>query len=246
LLAVALFFSMQSKFPAELWQMVVVFACVGSGAVLAIVPFLLEYRVIAKMAEAEALSSVVSQIKSIESIAAQISQATSQWQNIHEEAQRAGGMAKGLAEHMAAEARACTELMQKINDSEKTTLRLEVDKMHRAEQDWLQMSVRMMDHVYALHLGATRSGQPNLIAQVATFQNACREVARRVGLTPFIAEPAEPFDVKRHQLLEGQDTTGDGGTVAETLATGYTFQGRMLRPALVRLNNGTKGEGSSQ
>jgi molecular chaperone GrpE (heat shock protein) len=136
--------------------------------------------------------------------------------------------------------------MQKVNDTEKATLRLEVDKMHRAENEWLQVSVRMLDHVYALHLGAARSGQPNLIAQMTNFQNACREVVRRVGLTPFAANPAEPFDAERHQLLEGEQAPAAGGTVVETLATGYTFQGRLLRPALVRLGekNGNAAQGA--
>jgi hypothetical protein len=29
-----------------------------------------------------------------------------------------------------------------------------------------------------------------------------------------------------------------GATVEETIATGYTFQGKLIRPALVRLRNG--------
>jgi len=250
LLAVAFFLSGQIKFAMGIWPMVLVAGCVAGGAVLAILPFVLEYRVLAKLAEAEALTNVVSQIQNLTSVADKISHATNQWQNIQEEAEKAGLVAKGLAERMAAEVRAFAELTQKMNDAEKATLRLEVDKMHRAQSDWLEVSVRTLDHVYALHLGASRSGQPNLIAQVTQFQNACRDVARKVGLTPFIAEPAEPFNAQRHQLLEGQNAPSDGGKVAETLATGYTFQGRMLRPALVRLNqnNGHAAaeEGSNQ
>jgi molecular chaperone GrpE (heat shock protein) len=240
MLAVACFFAAHLKFPADFGPMVLIISCVGVGAFLAILPFVLEYRLLAKLAEAQKVASLVGQIQNLQSIAAQISLATGQWQNIQTEAEKVGGIAKGLAERMASEVRGFNEFIQKMNDTEKTTLRLEVDKMHRAENDWLQVSVRMLDHVYALHLGATRSGQPNLISQVTNFQNACRDAARKVGLSPFAAEPAEPFDANRHQLLEGQHAPGEGATVAETLATGYTFQGRVLRPALVRLstNNG--------
>ena len=238
LLAIAYFISVQSRFPAELWQLLLMSLCVAIGAALGVLPFILEYRLSAKVAEAQALSTVVNQIQLLQTTAAQISQATNQWQNIHGEAEKIGTAASGLVERMEAEARGFREFMQKISDAEKSTLRLEVEKMRRAETDWLQVSIRMLDHVYALHLGATRSGQPNLIAQVTSFQNACREVARRIGLTPFAANAAEPFDAQRHQLLEGQDPPKPGDTVAETLATGYTFQGRLLRPALVRLNNG--------
>jgi len=116
--------------------------------------------------------------------------------------------------------------------------RLEVDKLRRVEKDWLQVLVRMLDHVYALHQGALRSGQPNLIGQLGAFQHACRDAARRVGLAPFTADESEPFDEQRHQLTDGDHKAAAHALVAETLATGYTFQGQLIRPALVRLRNG--------
>src|SRR5262249_40260403 len=95
---------------------------------------------------------------------------------------------------------------------------------------------------YALHQGALRSGQSNLIGQVGNFQLACRDAARRVGLAPFAADESEPFDAQRHQLMDGDPKATPGAVVAETLATGYTFQGKLLRPALVRLRNGKDNE----
>ena len=104
----------------------------------------------------------------------------------------------------------------------------------------MQVLVRILDHVYALNQGALRSGQPNLVAQLGSFQNACRDAARRVGLTPFVAKDSEPFDAQRHQLVEGDTQPFAGAVVRETIASGYTFQGKLLRPALVQLrqNNG--------
>src|SRR5262249_25442517 len=130
--------------------------------------------------------------------------------------------------------------MQKANDSEKATLRLEIDKLRRMESEWLQVLVRMLDHVYALNLAAVRSGQPKLMEQLGNFQIACRDAARRVGLTPFAPNPSERFDAERHEVLDGNGQPAADSTISETIATGYTFQGRLLRPALVRLNgNGT-------
>jgi molecular chaperone GrpE (heat shock protein) len=65
-----------------------------------------------------------------------------------------------------------------------------------------------------------------------------RDAARRVGLTPFVAADAEPFDGQRHQVMDGGAAPAAGAIVAETVATGYTFQGRLIRPALVRLRDG--------
>jgi len=225
----------KSNLPLGLGQAGFIVVCVATGAVLASLPFILEYRVAARLAESEALADVVSQMKNLETLAEQISGATARWQSVQEVADRVASTSRAIAERMSAETKAFTEFMQRANDGEKATLRLETDKLRRAEGDWLQVLVRMLDHVYALHLGATRSGQPKLISQLDQFQHACREAARRIGLAPFVPNAAEPFDSQRHQLLDGQEAAGEGATIAETIATGYTFQGRMLRPALVRL-----------
>ena len=122
-----------------------------------------------------------------------------------------------------------------MNDSEKAALRLEVEKLRRGESEWLQVLVRILDHVFVLHAAAVRSGQPKLVEQIANFQNACRDVARRLGLVPFSAGPDEPFNAERHQAVSGEDKPPANAAVAETVGAGYTFQGRLLRPALVRL-----------
>jgi molecular chaperone GrpE (heat shock protein) len=132
--------------------------------------------------------------------------------------------------------------MQKANDGEKATLRLESEKMHRAEREWIQVLMRMLDHTYALHQGALRSGREDLIAQMDSFQAACRDAARRVGLSPFTAQESEPFNPERHQLMETDNKPAADAVVADTLATGYTFQGKLLRPALVRLQSEPEAE----
>ena len=235
----------KSAFPLGIWQGGLIVVSVAGAALMGILPFVLEYRAASRLAESDALTEVVGQIKNVETIAAQITGATARWQSVQEVADRVAGTSRAIAERMSAEAKAFTDFMQRANDSEKATLRLEVDKLRRAESDWVHVLVRMLDHVYALHLGATRSGQPNLIAQLDQFQHACRDAARRIGLSPYAANPAEPFDAQRHQVLDGEEVPTEGATVAETLATGYTFQGRLLRPALVRLQ-GSNGNGAKE
>jgi molecular chaperone GrpE (heat shock protein) len=224
--------------PAGAWQLLFAVSCIAVGAWLGILPFVLEYRAAIRLAEAGALTSVVAQVKDLERLAGQISSATGQWQNTQEQAEKTADAARAIAERMTAEVHGFTEFMQRANDNEKANLGLEVEKLRRLENDWLQVLVRMLDHVFALHQGALRSGQPNVIGQVGNFQNACREAVRRVGLAPFIANDAEPFDPQRHQLVEGDPKNAADALVAETVASGYTFQGKVLRPALVRLRDG--------
>jgi molecular chaperone GrpE (heat shock protein) len=231
----------RSKGPIDSRQLTLAVCCVTCGVVVWVVPFLLEYRLLSRVVEAENFKRVTARLEGLEKIAKQISVATDQWQGVHEQAEATAAGARQISERMATEARAFTEFIQRTNDSEKTNLRLEVEKLRRAEADWLQVLVRMMDHVYALHQGAVRSGQENVMEQVGHFQSACRDAVRRVGLTPIVAGAAEPYDGQRHQLVEGEGPARGGARIRETVAAGYTFQGKLLRPALVRLQ--TNGEG---
>jgi molecular chaperone GrpE (heat shock protein) len=241
LLGTAYFICGRSNLPLGHWATALAVLCVGAGALVCVAPFLLEYRAQVKLAEARGLTTFAAQMQNLESIAGQISGATGRWQEAQDQAEKTAASAREITERMTAEVTGFTEFMQRANDSEKATLRLEVDKLHRAEAEWLQVLVRLLDHVYALHQGALRSGQVTVIEQVGHFQNACRDAARRVGLAPFVAQEAEPFDSQRHQAIENSAPPSTDAVVAETVATGYTFQGRLVRPALVRLTQGAPG-----
>ena len=127
------------------------------------------------------------------------------------------------------------EFLTKANDSEKAHLRLEADKLRRGERDSMQILVHLLDQVYALHQGGARSGQQGLIDQLTLFQNTCRDIVRRVGLTPFAAAADEAFDPEVHQLADPEDKLTADSRIAHTVATGYSFQGKLIRPALVAL-----------
>ena len=77
-----------------------------------------------------------------------------------------------------------------------------------------------------------------LVEQIGNFQTACRGVTRRVGLVAFEAEADQPFDPKLHHVA-GNEQPFEGALVAETAASGFTLQGKLLRPALVRLKTVT-------
>jgi len=237
LLGLAFFFCYQSGLPLSRVEIAACVVCVAIGATLGVLPFLSEYRAVLKIAEAENLGGVVAQIKNMEGVAAQIANATSLWQTAQDAADKTTLSAKQVADGMAAELKSFSEFMGRAGESEKATLRLEVEKARRSEGEWLQLTVRLLDHVYALHAAAVRSGQANVIKQLDAFQNACRDTVRRVGLIPFLATPTEPFDAQRHQLVEDDAQPAPDALVAETLATGYTFQGQLLRPAIVRLQS---------
>jgi hypothetical protein len=98
----------------------------------------------------------------------------------------------------------------------------------------MQVVARILDHVFSLYTAAARSNQPELADQIGLFQTACRDAARRVGLVPFGVEPDEKFDSKRHRA-QGVENPVEGSPVAGLLAPGMTYQGRLIRQALVKL-----------
>lgn len=200
-----------------------------------LLPWLKEYESESKQAELDALSSAIEQIQKLEDIAAQVKTATGSWQSAQDAAARVNATAREIEERIKADSKDFMEFAERINNDEKQHLRLEVEKLRRAEGEWLQVAARMLDHTFAITSAALRSGQPNLANQMTNFQSACREAARRVGLVPFHPTAGEPFDERSQQLEDPNFKPEEGSVVTDVLATGYTFQGQLLRKALVRV-----------
>ena len=226
--------------PISLWEIITATAAVALGAWLGCLPFILDYRATGKLIEVHAVGEVSEKIQDLKQFAAQVSTATDQWARVQEVTQdgakKTVAAANEISERITTEIREFNEFQVKLNDTEKGALRLEVEKLRRTEGEWLQVVARILDHIFALHNAAARSGQPELAEQIGNFQNACRDAARRVGLTPFVAEPGESFDKERHRAHGVENPSADA-VAAETLAPGMTFQGRLIRPALVRLHD---------
>ena len=237
MLGLAYFLIMRAPQSAQHWEIAA--ACVAFGALLSLVPFYLDYRAMGKAIEVNALGAVTDKIIGLEKLVEQIETATNHLAVIQGTVQAETGKttaaAKAIGDKMAEEGRQFSQFMMKVSDSEKATLRLEVEKLRRAEGEWLQVLVRVLDHIFALHTGAVRTGDQRFIEPTTNFQRACHETVRRLGVTPFTAEPDEPFDAERHQAAGKPELIPDGAIVAETIGAGYTFQGKLLRPALVRL-----------
>ena len=232
--------------PLPFWPATLMVGCVAAAAALGVWPHRMEYQTAVQFAESDGLTDAIKEIRNVQTVAEQIRLATGQWQGVQEHSAKTVAAAKEVSERITAEAQAFAEFMQKANDSEKATLRLEVEKLRRGEGQWLQVLVLLLDHVFALHQAGARSGQPNLEAQLARFQEACRDVVRRVGLTPFEAGSDEPFDAGKHQVPEGQPQPEPNARIAQTLAAGYTFQGQLVRRTLVALQQPQTEESAPQ
>jgi molecular chaperone GrpE (heat shock protein) len=227
----------QQPHPLTPIPLVLTVLCVMGACGLALVPFRMEHEARVKLAESSSLTTAVAEINRLREAADHIRHATSQWQGVQEHSGKAVTAAREVADRITTEAREFAAFLQKANDTEKNHLRLEVEKLRRAEGDWLQSLVRILDHVFALHQAAQRSSQRQVAEQLSRFQQACRECTRRIGLIAFEAGVDEPFDTAKHQLVDPNGTAPSGASITETLACGFTYQGQLLRRALVRLSD---------
>ncbi len=236
LVGLAAWVALGSSGPTGLWPMVVCFGAVALGAWLCATPFLREYDARLRFAEADALTTAVVQIQHLESIKSRIVDATSHWQAIQESAAKTLQNAQEISQRMSAQTQEFFSFFQRASDQEKSTLRLELEKMKRGETEWLQVLVRILDYVYALHNAGVRSGQPDLITELTQFQNACRDAARRIGLVAFCPAQKDSFDTRIHQVPDPQAKTEPDSPITEVIAPGFTFQTQLLRRALVRVD----------
>ena len=224
--------------PLSGWEILGSALCAALGTGCYILPFTLEDRRAGKLAESAKLADVVSQLAKFEQVAAQIGYFTNQWQVVRESCDKTAGVSKEIARTMAGELKTFNEFRQRADESEKATLRLENEKLRRGEAEWLQTTVRMLDHVHAITSAAQRSQQAGVAEQLVRFQHACHNATRRVGLIPFGAEAGEVFNSEKHELVEGKSESAAGTLIEEVLASGFTFQGKLIRPVLVRVRNG--------
>ena len=221
------------------------FACVAAGAWVMVLPYLREFQAKADLTEASELAASVEKISSLEALTKQVENATEQWLHVEDRANEINATSKEIAGKINAEAREFTEFLQNANDTEKKHLRLEVDKLNRAQVDWVKVVTGMLDHVFALNQAGRQSGQVKLIRQLDNFQIACRDVARRVGVVTHEPKPDECFDGEKHQLRDPEAEPESGAKIIGIAAQGLTHQGQMLRKTIVVIEGEELGQASS-
>jgi hypothetical protein len=134
--------------------------------------------------------------------------------------------------------------MQKMNDSEKAALRLEVEKLRRGEVEWLQVLVRILDHVFVLHAAAMRSGQPKLAEQITNFKMPAatpRAASAWCRLPPSRMSRSTPNATRSAGSKEKPPA---GAVVAETVGAGSRFRAGFCAPRSCACATGMRPETS--
>lgn len=209
--------------------------CVVFGAIFAAYPFIQEYRLNARFAEADQLAQVTDFMGRLEKVKSGVTIATAHLETAQDFSEKTVESSREIAERMTEEAKAFADFMVKANDTEKAHLQLEVDKLKQAEGEWLKTLVTILDETHRIFRAAAQSGNPRVAEQLGKFQMACRGTANRVGLVAYEAEFGEPFNAERHVLPDPNAKAPEDARVGATIAPGYTFQRQPVRPALVEL-----------
>lgn len=212
--------------------LVILSGALGSWSFLT--PFLRRNQDAQDLSHVQLLADANTQFQKMDELAQHIESATNHWLDLQRLTGQSVASAGQIAERMAAETKAFADTMQRASDMERNHLRVEVEKLRRAEADRLQVVVHMLDHIFALFQAARLSNNAGLVEQIGQFQNACRDAARRIGLVQTDVETGQAFDAKVHQLPE-KVTPAENAHIAETLVAGYTYQGRILRRPVVAL-----------
>lgn len=237
-IGVALGIIYRSQLPIGGAQILAVVVCVALGAWACLTPFLRDHEAAVRRAESDYLADTVRQIQHLKDVGSVVQSASAQWQIFQQNSAETTTAMERMANQLTNDARNFAETLKQANDVEKVALRLEVDKRKRAEGEWLKILVGMLDHVHALQQAAMRSGQENVIRQITSFQTACRDLGRRVGLVAVEAQPGEPFNPTIHRTQDERQTGPDDAVITGMLATGFTFQGQLVRPVLVAVETG--------
>ena len=108
----------KSKHPITPAEAGFVTAAVALGALLACLPYILEYRATSKLIELNALGEVAEKIQDLKHFTDRVSSATDQWARVQEttqgQAEKTIAAAGGIAERITSEVREFTEIQKKI------------------------------------------------------------------------------------------------------------------------------------
>lgn len=213
-------------------EMAVTGGLVAFGAWLSTIPFIRNHEAEMQHQEQKNLMDAASGMQKVDQLARQISTATAQWQDIQATATKTAAQSSGLIDRIQAESKSVVDALQRTSDAEKQVMRLEIDKLRRGENEFVQALVVTLDHTYALYLAGVRSGQPELARELAGFRAACLDGVRRVGLVAHEAEPGQPFNPQMHQTPDGSEVE-PGAIIGSVAACGYSLRGTPIRRIVV-------------
>jgi molecular chaperone GrpE len=165
--------------------------------------------------------------------------------------------AEGAAESPAALHEALSAKTQEADRLQDRLLRLQAEfenykkRISREKAEFLKFAHEglVLDFLPVLDsleraLGAARAeaGSTPLLEGIEMIARLFRSVLEKAGVRPMEAL-GQPFDPAYHQAVAQVETSqGDAGLVVEEIQKGYLIEGRVLRPAMVKVSRAVSSE----
>ncbi len=210
----------------------VIAGAVAAGAWLLTRPYRMEYEAAMRASEQVSLAGTLDQIRLVQQAGRDIQAAVAGFQGAGDAARLARTASEELADRLQSEREAFSAFLQKSNDQDRQAMRLELEKLHRGEQETLNVILHLLDHTFALHQAGVRSGQPGLVQQLGQFRAACLDAVRRLGIAAHEARPGDAFDPEMHETADGT-ASQPGARIQGTVACGYSIRGVGVRRIVV-------------
>ena len=145
--------------------------------------------------------------------------------------------AEALREELEAERNKYLRLMADFDNYKRRAVkdRQEAEKF-RAQSVLVDLLPVLDNFERALAMGTGSEESSSLLKGVEMVQKSLLEAVKREGLEE-IKSVGEAFDPNVHQaVMQEKDDSAEAGSVLMELQKGYTLKGRVLRPAMVKVN----------
>lgn len=145
--------------------------------------------------------------------------------------------AEALREELEAERNKYLRLMADFDNYKRRAVkdRQEAEKF-RAQSLLVDLLPVLDNFERALTTGTGSEESSSLLKGVEMVQKSLLEAVKREGLEE-IKSVGEQFDPNVHQaVMQEKDDSAEAGSVLMELQKGYTLKGRVLRPAMVKVN----------
>jgi molecular chaperone GrpE len=169
--------------------------------------------------------------------------------DMNDGSQRGGNPANNDPELAAVEAAETAKLVSELDDLRQTMLRRQADfdnyrkriEKERAE-DNKRATARVIEGLIPVIDGFEQALAAHREKEYENYQRGFELIYKQLveNVTKLGAERFDPvgkqFDPHQHQAMDRLETADhEDGTIVQTFQPGYTFHGRVLRPAMVRV-----------
>jgi len=128
-------------------------------------------------------------------------------------------------------------LQAEFDNYRKRMLREQTARIAFASQALVSRLLPVLDNfeLAISHAEQSRDFDRSMLKGIEMVFGELQEVLRGEGLSRIEAE-GKPFDPERHEAVVAVEEEGaEPGTVVDVVRTGYEFQGKVLRPAMVKV-----------